>query len=300
MSRPRWYAGRAPITATVQAGEQTHRVTWRHGRLTLHDHDLAAEEVLQALGGEPCGCLALRDVFRGLGAPPGRTPGGGLWFAYPRVTPRPAASPARRQVMGPLQVFTQLSADPNFRRLTPEQRGGLLARVRRSYAGQVVPPEMSQIVQLVDEQRATRQQRRAEAPQPKPTPDQRLQAAVQPAMREAMRWAQGHLRPDATLTVSCWKDRPGEPAVLQGSLTSRGGFVTVSLPVRWLNRVWMRGLSCLDGSFVLEVDAAAPATDLSGTAVRWERHVGGHLVPVVASCRIRRVDGRWRLSWIAE
>jgi hypothetical protein len=112
-----------------------------------------------------------------------------------------------------------------------------------------------------------------------------------------MRQAQGHFRPDAALSVGCWKQSPGEFPILQGDLTSRGGFVTLSLPVRWLNRVWKRGLACVDGAFVLDVDRPAPATELSGEAVRWERRLGGHTVPVAAPCKIRRQAGRWQLAW---
>ena len=85
--------------------------------------------------------------------------------------------------------------------------------------------------------------------------------------------------------------------VLQGDLTSTSGRLAISLSTGWLNRVGVRGLACVDGCFILEVDQAAPATALMGQAVRWERRAGDHSVPVVAPCFIARRGGRWCLSW---
>jgi hypothetical protein len=131
----------------------------------------------------------------------------------------------------------------------------------------------------------------------RPVPEQLLQAAAGPALEVAMRAAQGHFRPAATLSVGCWRQYPGEIPILDGDLTSKGGFVAISLPVRWLNRVWKRGLACVDGAFVLDVDGTAPATDLSAAAVRWEPRLGGHVVPVATPCAIRKEGGRWQLTW---
>jgi hypothetical protein len=95
--------------------------------------------------------------------------------------------------------------------------------------------------------------------------------------------------------VGVWKEVPNEPRVLQGTLTTRGGFVAISLPLNWLNRVGRRGLAFVDGFFVLDVDQPAPATDLRATIIRWERQFGSHSIPVARPARIRRVAGAWEL-----
>src|SRR5690606_31043810 len=53
-----------PVVAEVDCGGARHRVTWRWGRFVLDDHDLGAEAVLEALGGEPAGCTAVLDAWR--------------------------------------------------------------------------------------------------------------------------------------------------------------------------------------------------------------------------------------------
>jgi len=312
MSRPRWYAERGAITATVETGGEAHHVTWRKGQLILHDHNVTAEEVLQALGGEPCPCLLLRDALRGLGGSPGSVAPAGGW-QYQRTvsaslrlgvsgsvrTTRSISVPIRPggQASDAQQLVRRLQSDPNFLRLPVEQRTRTLGRLRLQVARQSAPEGMREIITLAERVRAARLGRQAEARPEKRVVEEVLQAAAVPAVEDAMRQAQGYLRPQAVLTVGCWKHTPGEERILQGDMTSRGGFVTLSLPVHWLNRVWRRGLACVDGHFVLDVDAPAPASDLSGEAVRWQRRLGGHAVPVAAPCRIRRRAGRWQLAW---
>lgn len=62
--RRRWYDGLEPVTAPLRCRGELHRVTWRAGRLWLHDHDLVAESVLVSLGGERCACLDLLELCR--------------------------------------------------------------------------------------------------------------------------------------------------------------------------------------------------------------------------------------------
>ena len=101
------------------------------------------------------------------------------------------------------------------------------------------------------------------------------------------------------ITVECGKGRPGAEAQVSGSLEGTGGSASLSLPLSWLNRVSGRGLAVVDGHFVLEVDQPAPATALSGRAVRWERRPGGASAPVAAPCTIRRWPEGWELRWDA-
>jgi hypothetical protein len=272
----------------------------------------------QALGGEPCPCLLVRDAFRRWDAGPGGGWSGspGSWPARRTMPGAPSAgrgghvsaapiglaSPGSRPSAGSARAaltlqLQSLRSDPRFQRLPAEQRDRILAHLRASVAWEIVPEPMADMLNEATQVRRSRFERRAEAPRPKPAAEERLQAAALPALEEAVRRSQRYLRPDAAIRVGCWKQSAGEARILQGDLTGRGGFVVLSLPVRWLNRVWARGLACIDGHFVLDADAPAPATELSGEAVRWERRLGGHAVPVAAPCSITRQAGRWRLAW---
>src|SRR5262245_53982359 len=62
--RARWYDALDGVTTEVMCSGAAHRVSWRHGRLVLHDHDLSAERAAVALGGAPPACIAVLDAWR--------------------------------------------------------------------------------------------------------------------------------------------------------------------------------------------------------------------------------------------
>src|SRR5262249_57195478 len=99
----------------------------------MPDHDVAAEEVLQALGGEPCPCLRLREFLR-------RRGDFTLGLATPAVTPRQqwlgstATGPAHRAA-----VYQSLVA--RQRALRPPQTTGAIS----------VPSEVSSIFAAIDQ-----------------------------------------------------------------------------------------------------------------------------------------------------
>jgi hypothetical protein len=324
MTRRRWYLGHEAVTLTVPVAGGEHRVSWRRGRLVLHDHDAAAEAVLRALGGETCPCLAIRDALRSSdlhGAPVGvlgrvtALRARGAAAAAPQAPPAspiapsapatrwptPAGAPPplpgppdRRAVL--LQSWRRWQADPAVQRIPPGQRTRIMGALRLQFAQAGMPESMLRILQAVDDVRRERRMRRTEAPPIEPSDAELLEARAAPALERAMRQALPYLRPHAPITVGVWKDVPGEPVLLQGDLTSRGGFVAVSLPARWLTRVWARGLACVDGQFVLDVDAPAPAAQLRARVLRWDKRLGGHWAPVAAVSSIERRAGRWHLD----
>lgn len=277
MSRARWCAGRRAIRFEVETGSGTHRISWVRGSLVLHDHaDLEGERVLEALGGERCACLHVLDACRELGPRPVARPPG----------PAPVQA-ARAQVRGGPQFAALQATAPQ--RPQPGRRWQLVLRQ--------LPQPMLDVLGAVF---AVRRQRQVDVRPPRrPVPaEERLQAAVVPACREAMRRARRDLRSYASLTVECSKRGPGEGPLLHGSLDGSRGTLTLSLPVSWLNRVWSRGLAVVGGHFVLDVDRPAPATELQGTAVCWERRAAGRSVPAAVPCSLTwdRVRG-WDLTW---
>jgi hypothetical protein len=354
----RWYDAREPITANVETGGPVHRVSWRDGRVILHDHDLAAEKVLLALGGEPCPCLLVCDAFRGpsegdvalrgwqiaqrVRAQVGVQPVLGVQAVW--QTGRPFQSGLRGSFQSGLrgsfqsgstgssqsgspgssiaqgvrmvlrsggavsstlqgtaitarQQLRSLQADPNFMRMPAEHRDRILSQVRYRAAMEIVPADMAELLEEAAQVRSSRRTDRESPLRARPARDFVLQSAAVPAIHEAVRRSRAHLRSYGELTVKCWRQAPGTPAHIAGHVGKFGGFVSVSLCLTWLNRVWLRDLANVDGCFVLEVDAAAPATQLRGQAVRWERRAGGDSVPVAAACLLFKQGREWRLAW---
>jgi hypothetical protein len=279
VSRRHWYDGRPAISFRLKAGPDYHRITWGRGRLVLHDHDLEAERVLQALGGEPCRCMRVldgcRDPYVHLA---GRQRGWGAYSAaglQPPMTRAPVPAP------------------------TLAQLGAFARRARPGWhAARDLPEQMRDVFEGV---MAVRMERKFRQPPPAPAPlsgEARLQAAAAPAAEEAMRRCRRDLRPYATFTVGCWRQKPDEERLINGYVDSTGGTLAMSLPLSWLNRIWCRGLAVVQGHLVLEVDHPAPATELEGWAVRWERRLAGRSTPIAAPCLLRRgVNGFWALSW---
>jgi hypothetical protein len=288
VSRSRWCVARPPLRFELDTGSASHRISWVRGSLVLHDHDVAAERVLEALGGEPCMCLALLEACR----EPAPELAQGPWrtAAFRPGMVRPTPQLLRAQSMARFTGSSQFSLMPRV------QQAAAQAAVRRYQLHTLLPEPMREVLVAAWEVRRERQFRK-----PKPAPDrpaeQRLQAAVAPACEEAMRRSRRDIRPYATITVECWKRGLGEAALLNGSLDSGGGALALSLPVSWLNRVWVRGLAVVDGHFVLEVDQPAPARELEATVIRWERRLAGRSTASAVPCQLRRgVDG-WTLCW---
>jgi len=63
---PRWYRRLAAIRVPVECGGATHHLLFKRGCLVVEDHDLAAEAVMVALGGEPPACVEVRSRWREL------------------------------------------------------------------------------------------------------------------------------------------------------------------------------------------------------------------------------------------
>jgi hypothetical protein len=195
------------------------------------------------------------------------------------------------------QQLQLLQADPNFMGMPAEARDRILLPLRYAVTMEIVPAAMAELVEEAGQVRWSRRLGHGPPARVRPARDSVLQSAAVPAIQEAVRHSRAHLRSYGELTVKCWRQAPETPAHIAGHVGKFGGFVSVSLPLSWLNRVWLRGLANVDGCLVLEVDAAAPATRLRGLAVRWERRAGGDSVPVAAACLLFRVGHEWRLAW---
>jgi len=61
---PRWPRGAGRLRVNVDCDGTTHSIVWRRGALVLVDHDVAADEVIAALGGDLPPCLELLASWR--------------------------------------------------------------------------------------------------------------------------------------------------------------------------------------------------------------------------------------------
>jgi hypothetical protein len=287
VSRSRWCAGLPDLHFELELDSGRHRVSWFRGRLVLHDHDLEAERVLRALGGEPCPCLLLLDACR--------EPSVQLVPDRWRGSRGPASPLEPAAVRASMSRFVHRMPSSG---MPPERQQAVLSSMRRTYLRSLLPEDMLEVLGSAWEVRRERRSRLTVPASVPATAEARLQAAAAPACQEAMRHARRDLRPYASLTVECWKRAPGDAPLLSGSLDHTGGTLALTLPVSWLNRVWRRGLAQVEGHFVLDVDRPAPARELEARVVRWERRLAGRSTPVPTPGTLwRGPGGDWRLSW---
>lgn len=277
----------------------------------LHDHDLEAEQVLRALGGEVCPCLLILDVLRGAGedrllaARPfsqrGRAaaPPRGSGFGRLIKLPTPATQPQPpRSVPRATETFRRLVSDPQLQQMPAAQRDRILSSLRQQLILDLIPEDMAQVLGEAAEQRHERRMRSSERPMRRQDDaEERLRRAAVPACEAAIRAARRDLRPWAPITVECRKAKANGRPLAEGSLHAGGGTAALWLPVGWLNRVACRGLAVVEGHFVAWVDQQAPATLLTGLAVRWERRRDGSSRPLLIPCSIRRWPAGWELRW---
>ena len=62
----RWYQHVPAATAVITCEGESHRLTWRWGKVKLDDHDLGSERAMLVLGGEPCPCLRALGLWANL------------------------------------------------------------------------------------------------------------------------------------------------------------------------------------------------------------------------------------------
>lgn len=135
-----WQRGAPAVRARVGCQGVDHVVVWRRGALALAHHDLAAEEALAALGGEPPRCLEVVRAWRAgmvepapppsvfvSAGPKGRAP---VAHVFPRGAPPVLPEPLRRT-----RLLTLLLG----RSLSWTQRGEVGARAYAPLASLRVP-----------------------------------------------------------------------------------------------------------------------------------------------------------------
>ena len=292
-----WWTGFPPTTVHVDCGGAKHRVTWRRGKLVLEDHDLTAERALVALGGKPCTCVEVLEVWRasldnrsGLDAlrdgDDDTVEGimGRLTFAE--------AVMRQEEQVGRLLPRLRLGPQAGGNLLRLVARGGTLRRalpfdLRFRLALAVVMrcsrewPARDVVMSVGHEVGALLEQKAARA------------------VIDGMRSWRGRLAAHARVDVECHPAGERESPAVTGRAEAGGAAVSVCLPIRWLVDVWARGVEVVDGCFVVSVDGVyADGRVLDVRATRWERAEIAASVPVVSpAVLVRDEEGQWHLRW---
>jgi hypothetical protein len=301
--------GFAPIEATIDCGGAKHVIELRDGRLHVRDHDGEAELALAALGGNPPMCVEIVQMWDAapdmahitinlaLSSDSPQEAGAGLrqpiqaQQTMQRVSFRISAVQTTRivasGVVGPAAARLSAQEDPEFVRFKRHRELvlSLPRELRMMLAASCIvgldykhspPVALAQVEGLVAI---------------------KAKADLQKSQQS---WGPpgGLVRHPFDVDVR-FLDRLDEAnveAFTHGTMT----FATLSIPMRWLADVWCRGVSLVDGCFVLQVlESRSEGTALRVRAVRWERRDKA-LVPVVASALVVYVDDAWSLAWTGD
>lgn len=265
---PHWYEGLAPVRVELPVGPaSSHRITWDAGALTLDAHpDAEAEDVLAALGGERCPCLDVLDAWQAQLRQPdvlviGRRHPGEHVRADRTVLSRLEREAARWQAQwqaagDDLRTAGDAAAAVRLRRIAePAERR---ARIRLGFV-RILALDAELQDRLVatvvagaearwhdDEFRAANCDRLHAA----------LAGRALPPLLETGILPAGATDADGLAAIELLD--PGEPATVEAVPAGRRRNATdigisVRLPLSWLTNVWARGVSVVDGQFVVAV-----------------------------------------------
>ena len=305
----RWFERLPAVTGEVPCGGEAHRISWRRGKLVLHDHDVVAERSLVALGSKPPVCLEILDAWRKLRGSeliyefllrestisPEQLANrkkayevlrdkGEEWFLQQRFPPRPAMAKL-------LTHYEQEIAEQRER----EDRLWAITLI------EALPIELRRILALSEIVGVSRHwhdddYRRKHARDV----ELALTDIVMPLFEHSAREWRRNLKPYATFVAETWLLAPGEPPTCAAWADSGGAYAVLSLPLSWFIDVWARGLALVDDCFVLAVeDGYEGSSELRVVALRWERQSRKTSKSVEAPARVLRAsDGEWHLHWL--
>lgn len=312
-----WYDAIRPITVTVRCCGVDHRVSWRHGRLVLHDHDADAEQAVVALGGEPPLCAELLEAWRS-------APDDPSLLVQLVMNPMSDAPVDLGEIKTQFKAMTVSAARTMTVRATAAQRlaqlsiqsaapkapsswfgytpiRGTPAPGAGAWAVTVGGPERSfwheaMLRNLPVPLRAVLIACLIRAFEHRPLSssitDVLAEGVLEPAARTALQESLRSWLPPYSggrLAVAGVRLLPAGEAPEMSAETAVGGAgaVHAALPMRWLGLVWAQGIAVVDGCFIIDIVGAIPGGSLRARAVRWRRLgrdvFGPETVPAVIS-----------------
>jgi hypothetical protein len=285
---------------TVSCGGAQHQARWARGELLLDDHDLAAEDVLVALGGEPPACLRVVALWREAVAD------GGFLEEWAVDLPD-----------GPRRAWLSTA----LRRLRAEGVQDLLPGLAPRRAERMGRVLVELPAAFQDRAAVAAAARALEAAPPSPLA-RHVARAVQVRARRAFvtslaSWRR-HVPIAALVPFRCRVGLGLGPAV-EGVLAGRRSYCSLDLDASWLVDVWGAGLAVVAGHLVVAVDRSPSGRPPTGGpttvgvwAVRWTRdrmpstgRPGApapgpeQLLAQLALAELERpgVDEAWDLTW---
>ena len=297
-----------PVSAEVACGEETHRITWRRGKLILEQHDLLAERSLTALGSPPPPCIEILDAWRKIRGTEQlcdlllrETPLSPEDLAWRRmcheqriehIRMRPALHPYPH-----LHPQAQKFQEHEDRRAAEELE--VAQRVWALTLLEALPIALRRRLALSVLVNAARHwQIEAFRREREHHVEAALTGLALPLLEHsALEWRR-NARPSPLVNAELWLRAPSEEPACTLWADSRGAHGALSLPLAWFTDVWARGLALVDGCFVLEImQPRRRIGSLDVLALRWERrhHEFSRAVPASALA-VRRGRG-WFLGW---
>lgn len=299
-SRERWCHHLPEASVLVECGDAAapHRVVWRRGKLVLENHDLSAERVLGALGGEPCICVELLEawnVLRNVTVTPSYLTPEALAGGQAETVISTAALEEhpmfQRSMAHQKAVAAQLqNLPPEFR----ERHEEYLRRQRAELLVALLPDSFHARLTLATLARVARNR--------EALPVGELVSfeifVFRTARAAALESLQSWLRLDVNVytDIDCRLGERGDQPFVKGSIEGSRVELVVSVSFDWITEVWARGLAVVDGCLVLSA-TGGPDTARC-VAVRWQRRRAAQAEPVVVPAIARRLDGEWQLRWI--
>jgi hypothetical protein len=265
-----WYEGLDDATLDVAVDDRcVHRITWRHGKVIVEDHDLEAEKALVALGGERCPCLDIADLF--VTPPPlheliarGLRRTGTLYRATAyRVSPRlPPRAPA-------------------FQRMARNLPPAVVGRMQSEIEEQNKRLHRLQVLQTVDgdlRRRLLAASAVAATRRGVPGyPDDWISVnkfyadELTPAIEWSLRGARRNLPVNATIDFHLRLLEDTDEPTIDGIVSRGGGSVNVGVQPRWLADVWAHDLTLVGQHPVLAVDERHDLDSAVVTVICWMR-----------------------------
>ena len=301
-----WHHGLPAITAEIDCGGQTHRITWRRGRLVLEDHDALAERALTSLGADPPVCIELLDAWRT------ERRVGLLFELLMRESTLPPAELLRRRASyeGMKRSAQQARANPStppgavsqYRQRAVQRAAQQLEREKRLWEISLIEALPSALRRTLGLSVIAQVERRWHDEEFREEHgwqvEDLLLDIVDPLFEEsARRWCR--LKAHAKFLTETWLLAPGEVPTRAAWAEGRRVYSALSLPLSWFTDVWARDLALVDGCLVTEVTDRSPDEGRARVlAMRWERRSPDMTRAVEAPALLTEGGGGWHLHWI--
>jgi hypothetical protein len=309
-----WFEGLDDASLDVAVDDEVvHRVSWRHGKLILEDHDVEAEQALVALGGERCQCLDIADLFA---SPPPlhellRPNRGRGSFSSSRATRGPVGPPLPP---GPIAVPPGTAvavsstgfppSGPAFQRMVRHLPAAVVSRMQHEQEEQRKRFHRLRVLGWVDGDLRRRllaassvaaTRRGVEGyPDDWISVNKFYAGELAPAIEWSLRGARRNLPVTAKIDFHLRLLEDTDQPTVEGLVSRGGGSVNVGVQPRWLADVWAHDLTLVGQHPVLAVEERQSFDSAVVVVIGWLRARFELTEPFLARLLIERDElGFW-------